>query len=300
MSSSTTPDKNNNPKSKESMTIDEENPSPSATTNPPLRILTKTPTRRRKGGLRKGRIDTKSNNSNNDYADNDKEMKGLLRILLIVAFFVAIEVIVVDSLFLGAQEIRSYNDVEFRMLSSLERHNDKKYVYLSDLVEAGWNRYARAGEVQKLLFPNSSTSQQQQQEKEDVVVVAGQAELAAAINAAAHEKRRTDGKRKDMTGVTSTTTTRWGEVQNILFPSTRSSTSTISLPSQQQQQEEDAVVAAGHGKREDVTGVTSTTARTTIKAAEETTRTTKHHKKLGAPTAAAFAEMLPPMDKSEA
>jgi hypothetical protein len=112
------------------MVVDEENPS-SSTTNPPLRILTKTPTRRRKGTRRKG-----SNNNN----PNDKEMKGLLNILLVVAFFVAIEVIVVDHLFLGQHDI--YNNVELRMLSST--HN----VYLSDIVEAGWNRYYRAGELQ--------------------------------------------------------------------------------------------------------------------------------------------------------
>ena len=96
--------------------------------NPPLRIMAAGRKKRVKGARK---THTRGPQSRAAKMVESSEFKGLVLVLLSVALFVALEVIVVDSLFLSPTG----------RIANMELHINTSNVFVSHLVEAGLNRY---------------------------------------------------------------------------------------------------------------------------------------------------------------
>jgi hypothetical protein len=108
---------------------------PLVATNPPLRIMTGRQ-RRIKGGKNQRR----KRKQRQQQVPNLGEIRGLVAVLVAVAVFVALEVILVDQLFLGSGG----------RIANMELHVSTAHVYVADIVEAGLNRYRPGKSAVKL------------------------------------------------------------------------------------------------------------------------------------------------------
>jgi cell division protein FtsL len=103
----------------------------------PLLSIMKGQQRRVKGNRmqqqRRRKRNNNQNNNKNSMSNVNKELHGFVVVLLVVALFVAIEVIFVDQLFLGAGG----------RIANMELHvnSNSTNVFVSDMVEASMNRY---------------------------------------------------------------------------------------------------------------------------------------------------------------
>ena len=79
----------------------------------------------------KGRRTQKIQTKNRSSALSNNEMQGILVVLLVVALFVTLQVVIMDSFFLGPGG----------RIANLELHVHTSNVFVSDIVEASLHRY---------------------------------------------------------------------------------------------------------------------------------------------------------------
>lgn len=102
-------------------------------TNPPLSIM-RGRQRRVKASTSEGRNRYRKHrkmDASSSTVQATRELQGFVAVLLVVAVFVAVEVVFVDQLFLGAGG----------KLTNVELHVNSANVFVSDIVEASLNRY---------------------------------------------------------------------------------------------------------------------------------------------------------------
>lgn len=120
--------------------VAERTPPPlSVASNPPLRIMATGRQRRVKGRLNKAPA---SRGSRRATAVESSDDKGILLVFLVVAMFVALEVILVDMLLLAPNG----------RIANMELHINTANLFVSKIVEGSLNRYRlRPGlEIQRL------------------------------------------------------------------------------------------------------------------------------------------------------